>query len=152
MAKGSQADLPEHGEGQSGQTRANEQRIPQAHEPQHNIHAGFMHRAQPYRTRKHRAGPEGRIRPAWSPNQPCIAHRPQNMLGSKAHIMHMRSAAQIPPYEHLRRRTTSVGSHQAKGAMARVQRNLHTRAFEADARATMSDMFEIALRATRGCG
>ena len=54
MAEGPQADLPEHGEAQSGQTRADEQRIPQAHEPHHNIHAGFMHRAQPYRTRKHR--------------------------------------------------------------------------------------------------
>ena len=152
MAEGSQADLPEHGEAQSGQKRADEQRIPQDHEPQHNIHAGIMHRAQPYRTRKHREGPEGRIRPARSPNQPCIAHRPQSMLGSKAHLMHIRSAARIPPYERLRRRTTSVGSHQAKGAMARVQRNFHTSAFEADARATNSGVYEITLRATRGCG
>ena len=133
-------------------SRADEQRIPQDHEPQHNIHAGIMHRAQPYRTRKHREGPEGRIRPARSPNQPCIAHRPQSMLGSKAHLMHMRSAALIPPYERLRRRTTSVGSHQAEGAMARVQRNVHTSAFEADARATNSVVYEITLRATRGCG
>ena len=148
MAEGPQADLPEHSEAQSGQTRADEQRIPQAHEPHHNIHAGFMHRAQPYRTRKHREGPEGRIRPAWSQNQPCVAHRPQNMLGSSAHPMHTRNAAQMPPYERLRRRTKRVGWHQAKGAMARVQRKLHTSAFDADARATISDIFEIALRAT----
>ena len=40
MAKGSQADNPEHGDqAQSGQTRANEQQIPQSHVQQHNIHA-----------------------------------------------------------------------------------------------------------------
>ena len=154
MAEGSQADLPEH------MVRPNlAKREPTSNRSRNATCNSTTYMQEPCTERNNIAHEsiERARKGAYGPRGAQTNHASHTDRKACSDQKRISCTCAAPPgshhiYERLRRRTTSVGSHQAKGAMARVQRNVHTSAFEADARATNSVVYEITLRATRGCG